>query len=216
MKSESSAAPIGRSSSPVARVRTRGRQDLDRICPSAGRRDQGAGGEQAARRDHLIAHREVARPLAEKGGGTRLVDNDPIAVAGDMFLDDHAGRAVGERRAGEDPHRLPRADRSGEARAGRRGAGQPQRRPVIAAHGIAVHRRHRAARRIEGSDDRRGKHPARGIGQRDSLGDEWRHRCINDRPGLVQADQRHRIPLVQKRRRVAETEGFEPSIQFPV
>ena len=83
-----------------------------------------------------------------------------------MFLHDDVVCAIGERGTGVDPHRLALPDRPGEPLASGRGADQPQDRLVAVTHRIAIHRRHRAARRIEAGGDGTGEHAAGRFGER--------------------------------------------------
>jgi len=95
-------------------------------------------------------------------------NNHLVAVPQGVFLDDHRVGAGGNRRAGENPHRLSRLDDAGEAPARRAFADDLQpSRSVGGAHRPAVHGRSGEGGLVAGGDDIGGQDPAQGLGQRD-------------------------------------------------
>ena len=141
-----------------------------------------------------------------------VTKGDGVARAADVFLNDDAGRAVGDGRAGEDAHRLRGADDAGPCMAGAclTDDGETVAGGGIALQRIAIHRRGREggliARRHDGARKDAARRMAQGDGfhiQRADKGEAFRqrlfdrnHGAASNRPDLPPSFIRRRIPSI--------------------
>ena len=171
--------PAGRSSSPVTTILTRGRRttahlgDADRREHAEVLRTQHAAGAQGdfARRDVLAAASDVffGRDVA--------LGKDAAGLDFDEFDRQHGVGPVGQRRAGHDPHRLPRPHAARKRPARHRLADHLQRQSVVGrraqrvgrAQGEAVHHRPGEAGDVDVALHVSREHPGEGLFERHRL-----------------------------------------------
>ncbi len=177
-----SSSPVGDQRHDGAAAHGHGRRCSSR--PAArGRRGRSRRGARACgARGEIGAGGADVRPVVER---RRSVIASPSRVTSSWITTRSA--PVGHRRAGEDAHRLARADacREGACPA----AASPMTREARAgarrrrSHRVAVHRRGGEGRLRRGAAvTGRGQHPARGLGQRHVLGPERRRRARRRAP----------------------------------
>ncbi len=139
------------SSSPVARMATRGRRGTrTEASPCAGEQRQlGDAEHRPGREQHLSGPGVLAGVAHVLARRHRLLDLDPAEILARQrsgaLLHHHRVRSGRHGRAGHDPHRLARADRPRGLIAGVHHADHPQRhrgpRRIGAPQRVAVHRR---------------------------------------------------------------------------
>ena len=132
------------------------------------------GADDTAGLDDDVPHVDVLTRRPDEGArGDPAGDRDALAVGGDVLLGHHGIGALGQRRAGEDPHRLPCPERAGRQGPGDDPAddGQLDRVPprVPGADGIPIHRRVRPGGNQRPRDDGFGEHATEGRHHLDPL-----------------------------------------------
>ena len=153
------------------------------------------GRPQPARGGDAVAAPEVAAGRADAGrAGLLGRHRHAVAARLGLLLDDDPVGAGRQRRAGEDAHRLARADAARVALAGGGGADDGKhgaRAGVLGAAGVAVHRRGVERRLVARGDDVGGEHAAGGLGERDLLDADRCEERHQPGVGFLDRDERH-------------------------
>ena len=162
-------------SSPVGRMATRGRRwtrSHGRFIAAASPTSRAVKAPSGLEPDRALAEIQAGRADIAAFGRALLDQHDIAAPLGILLDHDRVG-AVRDGRAGEDAHRLARADNAFVALPCRHRSDNSQfrrnARHVGGAHGIAVHGRDGERRLSAARDDILGEHPAGRSGERHML-----------------------------------------------